>query len=197
MAMALDQSPNATGWAMASPNDPRPRFGVFTLPPWRDEEGPRLCAFEDWLSDHIRKNGVSHLFYEAPVDVPYIAGRPAPKSFDVTSKQNQQIGAIAMAAHRCNVPVAQVTANDWRRRFLGVTKPVGITGKAVRPELKRMALKACALRGWYVDDDNVAEALGILDFGLSTLSRKHAGGRDPIFRRAELQQDIAKFRGEG
>ena len=49
----------------------------------------------------------------------------------------------------------------------------------------------------YVDDDNVAEALGILDFGLSTLSRKHAGGRDIIFRRSELQQDIKRFRGEG
>ncbi len=101
-----------------------------------------------------------------------------------------------MAAHRCGVPVQQVTPNSWRSRFLGVTKPVGVTGKAVRPELKRMALKACALRNWYVDDDNVAEALGILDFGLSTLSRQHAGKTDVLFRRAELKADIAAFRGD-
>lgn len=164
-------------------------FGIFELPSWGDHEGKRLCDFEDWLKNQIITLGVTHLFYEAPADYDF-------KSFDVTSKQNMQIGKIHSAAYRCKIPAPeQVTPNDWRKRFLGCTKPVGVTGKAVRPELKRMALKACALRNWFVDDDNIAEALGILDFGLSTLDRKHAGGRDVIFRRAELQEDIKRFQG--
>lgn len=188
VALALDQSPLATGWACGVPGDPKPAFGLFPLRKWGDDEGARLCQFEDWLTASIRDRRVTHLFYEAPVDMKL-------KSFDVTSKQNMQIGTIQVAAHRCRIPVAQVTPNDWRKRFLGVTKPVGVTGDMVRPELKRMAMKACALRGWWCEDDNVAEALGILDYALSTLSHRHAGSRDPIFRRAELQADIARFRG--
>ena len=189
VAMALDQSPNHTGWAIGSPGELKPKYGVFDLPTWGDLEGRRLCDFEDWLIGKIKNEGVTALFYEAPVDMKF-------KSFDVTSKQNMQIGAIHMSAHRCKISVEQVTANDWRKRFLGFTKPVGVTGDKVRPELKRLAVKACADRNWYVDDDNVAEALGILDFSLSTLSHKHAGSRDPLFSRAQWGHDVAKFRGE-
>jgi hypothetical protein len=189
VAMGIDQSPTSSGWAIGSPSNDKPKYGLFELERWGDFEGARLCKFEDWLIATVKENSVTHIFYEAPVNV-------AMKSFDITSKQSMQIGAIHMAAFRCRTSISQVTPNDWRKRFLGFTKPVGITGDKVRPELKRLAVKACAQRGWYIESDDVAEALGILDFGLSTLSHRHAGSRDPLFRRAEWQNDVAKFRGE-
>lgn len=190
VVLALDQSPTNTGWALGKPMEVKPAYGLFALPTWGDNEGQRLCDFEDWLRTKIKSAGVTHLFYESPVDVRF-------KSFDITIKQGAQIGKIWATAWRCGqVPVAQVAVDSWRSRFLGTTKaPPGLKGDNARQALKQMALKACAMRDWLVDDDNVAEALGILDFGLSTLSQRHAGHRDPIFRRAELQQDVARFRG--
>ncbi len=191
VAMALDQSPTNTGWAIGSPLELKPAYGLFSLPPWGDHEGQRLCSFEDWLTTKIKSSGVTHLFYEAPVDVGF-------KSFDITIKQGAQIGKIWASAYRCgDIPVAQIAVDSWRSRFLGTTKaPPGLKGDNARQALKQMALKACALRDWLIDDDNIAEALGLLDFSLSTLSQRHAGHRDPIFRRAELQQDMKNFRGE-
>ena len=182
IALAMDQSPRATGWAIGSPGETTPKFGMFSLKPWNDDEGPRLAEFRDWMTALIKTHTVSHVFYESPVNVQFS------KSFDVTSKQNQQIGLINLVAYDCRVPIHQVSVDSWRSRFLGTTKaPPGLKGDMARSALKDMALRACALRGWMIDDDNVAEALGILDFGLSTLSRAHAGGRDIIFRRQELR----------
>ena len=138
VALALDQSPTSTGWAVGSPDEDKPRSGIFTLPKWGDDEGARLCEFQDWMAAKIEAENVTHCFYESPADYDH-------KSFDVTSKQNMQIGVIHMTARRCGrLPIQQVTSNDWRKRFIGCTKPVGVTGKHVRPELKRMAMKACA-----------------------------------------------------
>jgi hypothetical protein len=189
VAMGIDQSPTSTGWAIGRPSNEKPKYGLFELERWGDLEGARLCKFEDWLSTTLKENDVTHVFYEAPVNI-------AMKSFDITSKQSMQIGAIHMAAFRCRTKILQVTPLDWRKRFLGFTKPVGVTGDKVRPELKKLAVKACVQRGWYIESDDVAEALGILDFGLSTLSHKHAGSRDPLFSRAQHLHDVAKFRGE-
>ena len=189
IAMSLDQSPCCTGWAIGKPCEVKPKSGVFEMEPWRDDEDVRLCDFYDWLKAKIKEHGVTHLFFESAVDMKF-------KSFAVTSKQLWQIGAVLMVARRCNIPIEQVTPNSWRLRFLGITKPVGITGDKVRPELKRMAVKACAIRNWYVQSDDEAEALGILDFGLSTLSQRHASSRDVLFGRASWARDVARFRGE-
>lgn len=185
VAMALDQSPTATGFAIGAPCDPRPVFGVFNLRSWGVHEGKRLAEFRDWLMARIKRHGVTHLYYEAPANVQFIAGRA--KSFDTTSQQNMQIGVINLVAHDCAVPVAQVAASSWRSRFLGTTKaPPGLKGDAARAELKRLALRACALRNLLVEDDNAAEALGILDYGLSCIDRRHAGKTHVLFNRAEL-----------
>ena len=190
VALALDQSPTATGWAVASPEDAKPKWGVFKLDRWGDDEGERLAQFHDWLTGKIREHSVTHLFYESPIDP---RGLSFVKSFDVTAKQSMQIGIILVVAHLFKIPVAQVPIDSWRSRFIGATKaPPGLKGEHARKELKRMALKACMLRNWYVDDDNAADALGILDFSLSTLSRQYAGGRDVIFRRAELKSDFGE-----
>ena len=51
----------------------------------------------------------------------------------------------------------------------------------------RLVSKACSMRGWIVSDHNVAEALGHLDYAHSVINRKHAGSRDILARRSELQ----------
>lgn len=179
-ALALDQSPQRTGWAVGQPNNTRPKWGVLKQKTWGDAEGERLVEFHHWLAGTIRENEVTHVFYEAPF-------LPGHGNFHSIEPQFFLIGHINFVAAQHGIPVAQVAMQSWRSRFLGTTKaPPGLKGDAARKELKQMALKACAIRGWLVEDDNSAEALGILDFGLSTLDRKHAGKSDILFRRAEL-----------
>lgn len=189
VVLALDQSPTATGFAIGQPCESRPRFGVFRLPPWNNNEGERLLAFETWLLATIAQHGVTNVFYEAPVEMGSI------KSAEIDSKQKALIGCIQTNTYRAlKREPPQVFVASWRSRFLGTTKaPPGLTRpEQRRAELKRMALKACAMRGWLVEDDNAAEALGILDFALSTLDRKHQSSRDVLFGRAEM----AIWRGE-
>jgi len=49
-------------------------------------------------------------------------------------------------------------------------------------------------RGWYVTYHDEAEALGLLDFTLCSIDSLYAGRTDPVFRRVEMRQDMARVR---
>jgi hypothetical protein len=182
VVLGLDQSPTNTGFAIGSPCEPKPVFGLFQLAPWKDDEGARLLEFEEWLLGIINKYGVTDVFHEAPVEIHGF------KNPTVTYKQDALIGCIQTNTYRAlKKEPRQVAVNSWRARFLGCTKaPPGLKGDAARKELKRMAMKACVLRNWLVENDNTAEALGIWDFGCAAIDRRHAGRTDILARRAEL-----------
>lgn len=200
VAMALDQSPDNTGWAIGRPNDRRPLFGKFKLASWGIDEPKRVAAVYRWLTKMITEHGVTHLFYE--LDVPRAGigkaimsspkrGAPRPivinsKDPAITRNQNAVIAMCWLAAELQGIPVAPIDVNAMRDRFIGLRHIPGLQGDHQRKELKRMAMKACAMRGWLVEDDDVAEALGHLDLGLSTLDRKHLSSRDVLSTRAEF-----------
>lgn len=199
--MALDQSPNNTGWAIGKPGDPKPLFGKFDLKPWGDVEPERVKVFHLWLKDMLEKHSITHLFYE--LDVPRAGlgkaimstpkrGMPRPivvgtKDPAITRNQNAVIAIIWLSAALKSIPVSPIEVGEMRSRFIGTRHITGLQGDALTKEFKNRALKACAMRGWWVDDHNVAEALGHLDYALSVLDRKHAGNRDILFHRAEQQ----------
>jgi hypothetical protein len=192
IAMALDQSLRATGWALGKPMA-KPQFGLFEMGSWRDVEGRRMFEFSTWLHDMVKRHAVTGLFYEAPVEF-----QKSFKDFTVTSQQSMQIGAINMVAYSCAIPVWEIDVNQMRERFIGHTKaPPGLVlNGSGRDWLKHKAVAECAKRGWFTDDHNVAEALGHLDFALSTLSKRHASQSDVLFRRIELNNSVKRFRGE-
>ena len=102
---------------------------------------------------------------------------------------------MGLCAGGACIPCAPVAISSWRSRFLGTTKATpGLKGVYKDEDLKAKAIRACALRGWYVSDHNAAEACGVLDYGLASISRRHAGVGDPIFRRAELAADTERVR---
>jgi len=189
--LALDQAPLNTGWAIGTPCDGKPVWGVFTLPTWGNHEGERLLSFWRWLRTTLADNEISHCFYEDYVEV-------RGKSYDVAMKQGMQIGIIELLCAEMNIPLKVVPVAAWRTRFLGTTKATpGLKGVYEAEDLKQKALRACALRGWLVEEHHAAEALGILDYGCCTLSKKHAGAADPIFRRAQLKEDESWIRQGG
>lgn len=62
--------------------------------------------------------------------------------------------------YKVGVPCRQAEMRDWRKHFLG-------TSTGGRDALKKAARDACALRGWPVDNDDEADAAGVLDYGLA------------------------------
>lgn len=193
--LALDQAPRKTGWAIGRPCWPEPPlFGVFSLPSWVDREGEMNSRFCEWLYHMIVSHGVTDVIYEAPVDNDKWA-----KDFQVTVTQGAQIGSIwTVTRNALGKEPTESTVQDMRKRFIGTnTVPPGLTRPDIRRQwLKDQAIKACAMRGWLVEDHNVAEALGHCDHALSTLSHRHAGKSDVLFRRADLNLTVARFRGE-
>ena len=57
-------------------------------------------------------------------------------------------------------------------------------------------MKRAAERGWLAQFHDEAEALGIMDFALSCLDADYDHKVGPMVRRAELNADIARFRGD-
>jgi hypothetical protein len=206
MVMAVDQSPNNTGWAIGSPSDPRPLYGKFDLDPWGDDEPARVEAIFLFLQEKITTHRITHLFYEKEVPAAGLGkaimsspkrGRPRPivintKDPSITLNQNAVIAMCWLVARLNRIPVKPIDVNDMRARFIGTRHITGLQGVALTKEFKLRAVKACAMRCWLVEDHNVAEALGHLDFALSTLDRKHASSRDVLFGRTEM----AIWRGE-
>lgn len=194
--MALDQSPNHTGFCIAKPMEQKPVFGKFALPSWGKEEPDRVFRFWTWLNVMIVKYGVTHLFYEK--DVPSsglgkgkivtpqrgkYAGQTRAivvngKDPSITLHQNILIGLIWLAGRVMNVKVNPIDVNMMRDHFIGCRSVVGLQGDAHRNELKSLAVKKCAMLGLLVEDDNVAEAIGHWDYGLSCIHVSH--GQNPL-----------------
>jgi hypothetical protein len=181
-ALALDHAPIATGWAVGRPCEPPLGHGVFRLRTWGLDEPDRVARYRTWLMDLIANHRIGHVFYEQPIESVARHG-----NLDTRMKQGAVVGMIWLACHDAGVPCQPVAVSQWRARFLGTTKATpGLKGVHEEDDLKAKALRACALRGLIVSDHNEAEALGILDYGLSTLSRRHAAWGDPLMRRAQL-----------
>lgn len=181
---ALDPAMRNTGWACGSTDGARPTWGVFQLPSWGTEEGKHLHSFKKFLDRTITDYRPDVLFYEDG----FIG---AQGSISQSSKA-QMNGLIWERAYVYNVRLFKVPIGSWRKRFLGTTKAPPherVKRDGNRKWLKQKAVEVCSQRGWLVEDDNAAEALGIMDFGLACISTEYAGKTDSIFRRLEFTRD--------
>jgi hypothetical protein len=183
-ALAIDQAPVNSGWAIGAPDMKAPLAGMFRMKSWGDEEGARLVQYQEWLSGLIAEHGITHLFREQLY--PIIDAR----SFETVQAQAKIVGVIELTAARHGLPLQQVLIADWRRRFLGTTKPFpGLKGDKARQWFKQEAVTACARRGWLVENTDAAEACGILDFGLASIDPRYESLVGPLFRRQQHRAD--------
>jgi Holliday junction resolvasome RuvABC endonuclease subunit len=185
--LALDQSARNTGWAHMV-KDQAPTWGLFQMGAWEDQEGERLLAFEKWFDDLLAELKPSHCFIEKPFEL----GR---YNSNLT-EQLARYGIVAIIAMACSyhkIELATVTNPQWRAKFLGAEEPPkGLVEHQRRAWLKDKSKKACLERGWLIDNDNVADALGILNFGVMTLDPIYSIRQGPLWRRASMQVDNEK-----
>lgn len=187
--LAIDQSMTASGWAHLQHGQKVPTWGLRTCAAWGDDEGRHLWEFLEWLGEKMTALQVTHLFLENTFIPNHNEG------LTMKIAQYGLIGMASTAAFLCGrrgqpVEFAVVTPGQWRATFLGSSEPPkGLVKGQRRTWLKDKAVRACLERGWNVEDNNVADALGILAFGCSAIDPAFATTQGPLFRRAELTFD--------
>lgn len=161
-----------------------PAAGLFRMRSWGDDEDVRCHEYVLWLESMCEKHKPTHVFREQLYPIIH------PRDFATREQQSMVVGLIAATARRFNCEYRQVLIADWRKRFLGTTKALpGLKGDKARKWFKDQAIVACARRGWDITQEDAAEACGILDFGLATISRDYASRGDRLFWRAEFDHD--------
>lgn len=193
--LALDQSMQKTGWAHYKAGDDRPTWGLHVLPPWGDSEGRYLWEWFEWLGKLCTEKDITHLFIE---DTRF-AIDPTSRDHHETLTQMVatigQIGQAAIVAHlltRRGHPVEfySVSPLEWRRLFLGALKrPDGMSKPLWRKELKDAAVAQCNKRGWLIESNDIADALGIMTFGVCTIDPTFQNLQGRLFREAEKNHD--------
>lgn len=187
--LALDQSPTNTGWAALSQGQDRPTWGKFSLPGWENAEGERLHQFYEWLGRKVVDLNVTHLVAESMFT-------PADHAQSDTAQIGRWglIGICDMVRYVCNskrgmnVDFSMVTSTTWRKAFLGsANPPKGLVKSQRRTWLKAKAIEACHSRGWLVENDDTADALGILAYACSAIDPGYAAKQVGLFKRKELE----------
>lgn len=145
--LALDLG-TTTGWAVAT-RDGRHRSGSFRLDPKKvGGNGRRWLAFREWLTATAREvGGIQAVYHE---DVKNHAGVIAAHIYG---------GYLAMLEAWCaanNIPLVGVGVGTVKKHFTG-------NGRASKDDM----IIAARRHGVAVQDDNHADALGILSYAIT------------------------------
>jgi len=163
--LALDIA-TMTGWAVASPEyirswspglvipeGQRTKFGIScgvkSLAVHGSDRPAKLAAFEDWLSDLIKTHGIRMLAYEAPL-----------VRNQGTARLTFGLCAIAEACgSRVNASISEAHVSAVKMQATGKKK-----------KKKSEMINAANCRGWDVIDDNIADALWLLDLACDVVT---------------------------
>ena len=175
--LALDIA-TKTGWARWNPTAARPVFGVFV---GTGSLGEKVEAFRDFILSKITGEKITSLVVEACVPV------IGPTSLDVLLHAHGLFAAAEGMAHRHALDFRAVNVGTWRSHFIGTsqapkTKPDGSKASPAwrRKWLKDRTIAKCRERGWIVESDDAADALGLLDYERSMKDQSY-GLRNTLF----------------
>lgn len=157
MYVGLDLA-TRTGVALWSPGATAPRLSTIRLPGDVECVDRPMEALRSHLADLHTVEKITHLFFEAAI----LPGKTTP----ATVYKLCSLAAMSeWFAYRIGAECRRVDMQAWRKHFIG-------RGTGRRDELKRAAIEACRMRGWAPEDDNQADAAGVLDFGLACFGVK-------------------------
>jgi hypothetical protein len=186
--LAVDQSMTSTGWAHLKKGQAVPTWGRFTLPSWHDREGECLWNWFSWLGEKVVETQATALILEntfIPMHNEGLTNRIA---------QYGQLGMASAVAHLCTTQKGQpvefsvVTPGQWRKAFLGAADPPkGLVQAQRRTWLKERCVAECHIRGWLVESNDAADALGILAYACGAIDPAFAIQQGALFRRAEMK----------
>lgn len=195
-ALALDQSMTSTALAHLVEGQKSPTGWMFPMPVWGDDAGRYATDLRLYLLDQCWDLQVTHLFYEN-VFFNHL------DHHETRSQSMASIGlmlVIEMVAEECRrrgqeVEDIYIDNQQWTESFWGSSKaPSGYTKAQKRNWRKEQSIKQCHLRGWDCqwegkDNHNVADAKGVLNFGLTCIDPRWAANAVPLFNRAQLHRE--------
>ncbi|MGH0004099.1 hypothetical protein ACQU0X_28845 [Pseudovibrio ascidiaceicola] len=173
--MALDLGVKA-GWAVSIEGQPNiAHTHSFDSP----NRGARLSDFLDFLERRIVTYEIELVYVEDRLPVKARGQQTNQKAEDFIPMMR---GVVELAAHRHGADFEKVAARTWRKHFLGVgVAPRSVTGSG-RAWFKQQAIARCKRLGLKFDDDNSAEAQGILDYAKSRNSKAFGALSGDLFR---------------
>lgn len=184
IVLGIDQSLDF-GWCIGEPSSSRPEWGLLKLPRGSDDDRPVFRKVREFIRWAIVERGVTDVFFEQT----FLADHQNMRA------EFGKIGLASIIIDRADefgdIEALQVPISAWRSRFTGHTRvPVGITIQSKRREWwKDQAKIACADRGWLIADHNIAEAVGIWDYGCCCVSTEYEAKSAPLFRRRQFEVD--------
>jgi hypothetical protein len=157
--VGLDQAPIGIGFAYGEPGG-RPTFGYHQNGDYDDNTARLRKHVREWLVNLIKSAGIERIYFEQ------IIVRKHGLHMPTLHKQFAVVGGIETAAEMLGLidDCYETMIADWRREFYAGSRPTkGQDDESA--SWKDMARVECARRGWLTDNHNIAEALGIWDFG--------------------------------
>ncbi len=164
--LALDLA-SKTGWAVFDNGMDRPFFGTARLRRPNGTNGEAGENLRRLIADQHALRPLTDIVFEAQ----HIAGKVDPQTTYLLIGMGFMCEWIAK---RIGARVFACDIGTWRKHFLGkggfrqrCTEDGQPAGPTARQQAKMKAMDACAEYGWYPDDDNAADACGVLDYYLS------------------------------
>lgn len=157
--VALDLSIRSTGWAMWSPGQRAPAFGIWSLASHVDHAARAFVRLHKGLLDLNTIDTIDELVFEEAIPPHMLHGR----TNAITVAAAAGLAAHAMSfCEAVGIRWRAVSIAAWRRHFIG-SMPRGTK----TPDLKHMAMMRCRELGFDPAKHDAAEALGLLDYQLS------------------------------
>jgi len=157
-----------TGWALVQEGAAKPRAGLVQMPDVEKDIGWWGEAFIEWLVPFSRLENVTEIVMEAP----YIAQHVDPETGKSTVNANEIEKLVSLAAFTAygarllNIPFRRVARSTVCKHFIGVVPGQKLdSGRRVdRKYIKGAFLGFCQRKGWNVTSEDMADALGTLDW---------------------------------
>lgn len=155
--LALDLSLNC-GWACPADTSKGYAWGVWKLPRLWAGLGKILSCLAATLEKHVKELAITEIIYESPLPLGAIAA--------ATGEPQARLiyglcAVVEMIAHEQGVPVTEASADDARKKVLGMRRPA-----KGRDAIKRTVIQWCRASGFDPYDDNDADALVLLHYRL-------------------------------
>ena len=158
--LALDLSLKSTGFAFWNGESELPVSGHWALAPDMSWRGRGYVRLHKNMMDLHKASKIDVIIYEEPLSQASVQGNSSLITIQTLAGLAAHVESFAEAIGARHRSVNMAT---WRKHFIGSMKRGTKT-----PDLKAMALRRCRDLGMEPNGHDEAEALGILDYELST-----------------------------
>lgn len=166
--LALDLSKSATGWARYRSGDPRPTFGTWRLGTSYTDRAAVMVALYKQLNEACAFGDPDVVYYESPL-------RGDAQSNEANNRMANALAALVEFYFKCKrIRCHEANNRAWKATQLNSPRKIMTSA-----EWKALSIRVAQELGMKPGNDNEADALHILDHGLSLEGVVPSWRKDP------------------